>query len=709
MALDLTSSNSFPIIQDSNHNSLRISSMSLISGNGFLMKQKLIMAIWVFLLSLVSGCLSQDSDFSARCEERQALFCEDFEGIDPTLGGNQLVTSTAYDQWWITSDDDHEFLFQGFPQFGRTRNNLILLSDGLYKDSSASFLYTREIDLRSATRASLNFNLIYRTEQHWDGLVVFAITDGVEGVKNPQNWVMLTPREGYPDSVLLNGSLIPGYSGISAGWTHQEVDLSTLLGEKLILGFYFVSDAYLGEWGIGLDDIVVEADLGKVAGQSVGLTTLAIDTLIFPHNPMISPDLPRANPLTDAACIGSEEDLPDLSERAIIKAISEAGDHVLVLNPGARSLCWVRQEDIWIDGDPTKLPRLSEKALANYLPISSMSHTPVLTETNCLTGNESPLPIQLQAALVDNGKIITMIFESSLPTGIDIAPIDPRIGSSNYLPDLQPDYSPGGEMWIEIEGRKTICLSDWNQPGRVICQGLSLDISRHLGFEVCWQGWTESQSCPIGYLMDAAGAICVPVDESIGCSINCMPGYYLDDQSETCLVDKRKDSLLENQDSCPPGFLYNTLSGNCQGQEYLLETNCPPGTYFVTEQNQCLILGERDGCPEGFFPLADPKGCIPVNLFTTPHCKEFDIQFPKSEVTVKESTRCLIGPGNSNEIVSSLKPFDSVEVLGLGEDGETLVINNPIYQIPCWAPLDDFYLDKLDLKILPIISSGESD
>ena len=55
--------------------------------------------------------------------------------------------------------------------------------------------------------------------------------------------------------------------------------------------------------------------------------------------------------------------------------------------------------------------------------------------------------------------------------------------------------------------------------------------------------------------------------------------------------------------------------------------------------------------------------------------------------------------------MSSLKPFDSVEVLGLGEDGETVVVNNPAYQIPCWAPLADFYLDNLDLKILPIISS----
>ena len=106
------------------------------------MKQKFVIAIWFLLLSLISGCLSRGSDLSAPCEERQALFCEDFEGIDPTLGGNQLVTSSAADQWWITSDDDQEFLFQGFPVFGRTRSNLILLSGDSYEERSSSlFIY----------------------------------------------------------------------------------------------------------------------------------------------------------------------------------------------------------------------------------------------------------------------------------------------------------------------------------------------------------------------------------------------------------------------------------------------------------------------------------------------------------------------------------------------------------------------------------------
>jgi hypothetical protein len=84
-------------------------------------------------------------------------------------------------------------------------------------------------------------------------------------------------------------------------------------------------------------------------------------------------------------------------------------------------------------------------------------------------------------------------------------------------------------------------------------------------------------------------------------------------------------------------------------------------------------------------------------------CAVFEVNFPLPEVTVKKSTRCWKGPGSSYETVSSLKPFTIVEVLGIGEVGEYLVVNNPTYQMPCWVNEDDLYLDKLDLTILPVI------
>jgi hypothetical protein len=83
-----------------------------------------------------------------------------------------------------------------------------------------------------------------------------------------------------------------------------------------------------------------------------------------------------------------------------------------------------------------------------------------------------------------------------------------------------------------------------------------------------------------------------------------------------------------------------------------------------------------------------------------------EVQFPKTEVTVKESTICWKGPGNNFESVGSLSSFAVVEVLGIGGGkGEYLVIYHSKYKAPCWANLDDFYLDKLNLSILPRIPS----
>ncbi|MCJ7734745.1 MAG: immune inhibitor A, partial [Anaerolineales bacterium] len=204
----------------------------------------------LFLGPLLAGCGSPGSDISAPCEEKQVLFCEDFEGISPDLGESQLVSSTAFDQWWGTTDNDQEYLFLDFPVSGRSRTNMILLGDGYYKSQSSSFLYTVEIDLSTSTRADLQYNLIYRTEKHWDGLVVFAVKGGIEGAGSENNWMMLTPRGGYPDTILFNGTIIPGYSGTHPYWIHETIDLDPVLGGKFVVGFYFVADDVLEDWGI---------------------------------------------------------------------------------------------------------------------------------------------------------------------------------------------------------------------------------------------------------------------------------------------------------------------------------------------------------------------------------------------------------------------------------------------------------------------------
>jgi len=232
---------------------------------------------------------------------------------------------------------------------------------------------------------------------------------------------------------------------------------------------------------------------------------------------------------------------------------------------------------------------------------------------------------------------------------------------------------------------------------------LSLDAAGPIEVNICWQGWHSTQSCPPGFVMDPESEGCLPIELAENCIVNCPAGYQFDTQLETCLLSQDSKDLEAIPELCPPGFSANQEAGCCVGTEYVLESNCPPGYFYAPEQSVCQPLSANGECPEAYDSRSSTEVCFPKIFPISPWCNLIQMEFPIIEATVKESLRCLKNPENNTEIVSSLRPFTTVEVLGLGEDGETLVVNNPVYQIPCWAPLDGFYLDSLDLTILPVI------
>jgi hypothetical protein len=118
----------------------------------------------------------------------------------------------------------------------------------------------------------------------------------------------------------------------------------------------------------------------------------------------------------------------------------------------------------------------------------------------------------------------------------------------------------------------------------------------------------------------------------------------------------------------------------------------------------CQRKVEGEECPEGFILEHDSGTCSPTFETPPPLCSGFEIEFPQTLVTVEYASSCRKGPGRDYENVSSLAPFSEVEVVGIDEGKEFLIINNPKYEVPCWADLDDFYADKLNMEILPVIS-----
>jgi hypothetical protein len=71
---------------------------------------------------------------------------------------------------------------------------------------------------------------------------------------------------------------------------------------------------------------------------------------------------------------------------------------------------------------------------------------------------------------------------------------------------------------------------------------------------------------------------------------------------------------------------------------------------------------------------------------------------------IVNSTLCWIGPGAKYEVVSSLSKGQFVQVIGRGSIKGWIIINNPIYNDPCWVQDFDIKLDpSIDLAALLVI------
>jgi hypothetical protein len=74
-----------------------------------------------------------------------------------------------------------------------------------------------------------------------------------------------------------------------------------------------------------------------------------------------------------------------------------------------------------------------------------------------------------------------------------------------------------------------------------------------------------------------------------------------------------------------------------------------------------------------------------------------------SSLNVKKDDLCYEGPGPAYEVVSAVKIGQTLALLGLGEGGGYFVVVNPIYEDPCWLPIDsaEFNGDPDSLRIIP--------
>lgn len=111
------------------------------------------------------------------------------------------------------------------------------------------------VDLTNATEATLKFKVNYKIEKDWDyGFVYVNTEDGLVALPGT------ITEAGDPNGNLASWGWPEGteaITGTSNGWIDAEFDLSAFVGQEITYGIMYMTDSYVAEPGIYVDDISV--------------------------------------------------------------------------------------------------------------------------------------------------------------------------------------------------------------------------------------------------------------------------------------------------------------------------------------------------------------------------------------------------------------------------------------------------------------------
>ena len=118
------------------------------------------------------------------------------------------------------------------------------------RGDSVDTTLTREFDLSGLETATLEFWAWFDIEEGWDYAYVQASGDG------GQTWRVLEGDHTTTDDPVGN-SYGPGYTGSSAGWVRERVDLTPFAGSRVLVRFEYVTDDAVYLDGLLIDDLSV--------------------------------------------------------------------------------------------------------------------------------------------------------------------------------------------------------------------------------------------------------------------------------------------------------------------------------------------------------------------------------------------------------------------------------------------------------------------
>ncbi|GGJ99913.1 hypothetical protein GCM10007063_22850 [Lentibacillus kapialis] len=193
-----------------------------------------------------------------------------FDSIDFTVntGTEEAYASKGVPAWGtdfieMPKKEDAELLFDGVDFLptqwksvndpNDSNNNVLYGGTG----SLADHFLIKDVDLTGTKNPKLTFDTLYNIESTWDYGFVQVSTDG------GKTWTSLAngnTQDKVNDSAHPNVKTnVPGFTGSSDGWTSQTFDLSQYEGQKILVGFRYVTDWATQEDGWYIDNISIDA------------------------------------------------------------------------------------------------------------------------------------------------------------------------------------------------------------------------------------------------------------------------------------------------------------------------------------------------------------------------------------------------------------------------------------------------------------------
>jgi hypothetical protein len=214
-------------------------------------------ADWVVANLLDDPVIYEGQYGYSEIDPRQFQMDARFTSSDYPLSRETTVRQYGTDYIEVRGKDSLLFSFAGSTQVGlvntQAHSGRYLWWSNRQDDSDTTL--TRAFDLSEVETATLEFSTWYDIEENWDYAYVEVSTDG------GQTWEILNTPSGTGTNP--NGNSFGwAYTGASGGgeqaeWIREQVDLSSYVGQEVLVRFEYITDDAVNRPGFTMDDVAI--------------------------------------------------------------------------------------------------------------------------------------------------------------------------------------------------------------------------------------------------------------------------------------------------------------------------------------------------------------------------------------------------------------------------------------------------------------------